>query len=311
MAGNQPTVGFIGLGRMGRGMAANMLRQGVDIIVHDAAAGAMQPLVADGARAAASVADLAQRADVVFTSLPGPVEVEAVALAGGLVDAARPGLAWFDLSTSSRALALRLEAAFRERGAAMLDAPVSGGPAGAASGDLVLWVGGDRAVFDRHLGLLETFARAPRHVGPIGAGTVTKLAHNLLGYTIMEAQAEAFSLAVKAGLDPLDFWEALRLGMVGRQSPLFMLTEQFLPGVYDRPAFLQRLALKDVRLAMALADELGVRMRLSQATRDDMEAAVADGLGEADSRAFLQVQLARAGVSIAVEPERIAEATRA
>lgn len=140
---------------------------------------------------------------------------------------------------------------------------------------------------------------------------MTKLAHNLLGYTIMEAQAEAFSLAVKAGLDPLDFWEALRLGMVGRQSPLFMLTEQFLPGVYDRPAFLQRLALKDVRLAMALADELGVRMRLSQATRDDMEAAVADGRGEADSRAFLQVQLARAGVSIAVEPERIAEATRA
>jgi len=126
MAGNQPTVGFIGLGQMGRGMAANMLRQGVDIIVHDAAAGAMQPLVADGARAAASVADLAQRADVVFTSLPGPVEVEAVALAGGLVDAARPGLAWFDLSTSSRALALRLEAAFRERGAAMLDAPVAG-----------------------------------------------------------------------------------------------------------------------------------------------------------------------------------------
>jgi 3-hydroxyisobutyrate dehydrogenase len=305
------TVGFIGLGRMGRGMAGNLLRQGADLIVHDATPEAMQPPIAAGARAAASPADMARQVDVLFTSLPGPAEIEAVAFAGGLVDAARPGLAWFDLSTSARALVLRLEGALAARGATMLDAPVSGGPAGAASGDLVLWVGGDRAVFDRHLRLLETFARAARHVGPIGAGTVTKLAHNLLGYTIMEAQAEAFSLAVKAGLDPLDFWEALRLGMVGKQSPLLMLTQQFLPGVYDKPAFLQRLALKDVRLALGLAVELGVPMRLSEATRSDMEAVVADGFGEADSRAFLQVQLARAGVAIAVEPERIAEATRA
>lgn len=288
-------------------MAANLLRQGVELVVHDAADEAVRRLTAAGARAAVSPAEVARQADVLFTSLPGPAEIEAVAFAGGLVDAARPGLGWFDLSTSSRALTLRLEAAFRARGAAMLDAPVSGGPAGAASGDLVLWVGGDRPTFDRHLGLLEAFARTARYVGPIGAGTVTKLAHNLLGYTIMEAQAEAFSLAVKAGLDPLDFWEALRLGVVGKQSPLLMLTQQFLPGAYDKPAFLQRLALKDVRLAMAMAEELGVPMRLSQATREDMEAAVADGLGEADSRAFLQLQLARAEVDIAVDPERIAK----
>ena len=91
----------------------------------------------------------------------------------------------------------------------------------------------------------------PHYVGQIGAGTVTKLAHNMLGYAIMEAQAEAFSLAVKAGLDPMDFWQALRLGMVGKQSPLMMLVQQFLPNVYDKPAFALRLALKDVRLASA------------------------------------------------------------
>lgn len=269
-------------------------------------------MAALGARPAASIAEVARVAEVLFTSLPGPAEVEAVALGeGGLVASMRPGLAWFDLSTSSRTLALRLEAAFREMGGAMLDAPVSGGPAGAASGDLVLWVGGEKAVFDRHLAVLRAFASAPLHVGPIGAGTVTKLAHNMLGYTIMEAQAEAFSLAVKAGLDPVDFWEALRFGVVGKQSPLFMLTQQFLPAVYDNPAFALRLALKDARLATKMAGELGVPMRLSEATRDDMERAVADGLGDEDSRAFLKLQLERADVAIAAEPERIAAAVAA
>lgn len=306
------TVGFIGLGRMGRGMAANIVASGADLVVYDAAPEAIAGLVAKGARPAVSAADVARQADVVLTSLPGPAEVEATALGtGGLLGEARPGLAWFDLSTSSRELALKLEGAFREKGAAMLDAPISGGPAGAASRDLVLWVGGDRAVFDQNLPVLETFSRAPSYVGPIGAGTATKLAHNMLGYTIMEAQAEAFSLAVKAGLDPLDFWEALRLGMVGRQSPIFMLTQQFLPGIYDRPAFLQRLALKDVRLVTAMAEELGVPLRLSAAMRADMEEAVAEGMGEDDSRAFLQLQLRRAGVAIAVEPARVTAAVEA
>jgi 3-hydroxyisobutyrate dehydrogenase len=307
------TIGFIGLGRMGRGMAGNLAKAArADLIVYDPVAEATQALAGLGARPVASIAEVAREAEIVFTSLPGPAEVETVALGeGGLLSEMRPGLTWFDLSTSSRVLALRLEAAFREKGGTMLDAPVSGGPAGAASGDLVLWAGGDRQVFDRHLEVLRTFVSTPLHVGPIGAGTVTKLAHNILGYTIMEAMAESFSLAVKAGLDPVEFWEALRFGMVGKQSPLFMLTQQFLPAVYDRPAFALRLALKDVRLATAMAEELGVPMRLSGATRADMEKAVADGLGDEDSRAFLKLQLERAGVAIAAEPARIAAAVAA
>lgn len=139
MAGTERKIGFIGLGRMGRGMAANILRAGAELIVYDPVDEAMQALSRQGARAAGSVAEVAREADVVFTSLPGPAEVEAVAMGeGGLLSAMPPGLALFDLSTSSRALALKLEAAFRERGGAMLDAPVSGGPAGAASGDRAL-----------------------------------------------------------------------------------------------------------------------------------------------------------------------------
>jgi 3-hydroxyisobutyrate dehydrogenase len=242
---------------------------------------------------------------VIFTSLPGPAQVEEVVFgAGGMLAAMPEGAVHFDLTSSARLLALRINDEMAHKGCAMLDAPVSGGPAGAATGDLVLWIGGDKAVFDDHAELLRCFSK-PHHVGPIGAGTVTKLAHNMLGYTIMEAQAEAFSLAVKAGLDPLDFWEALRLGVVGKRSPLMMLTAQFLPNAYDKAAFAQKLALKDVRLALEMADELGVDMRLSKATSEDMEAVVARGEGDGDSRSFLKLQLERAGVEIDVPEDRI------
>lgn len=259
-------VGFIGLGRMGRGMACNLAKGGANPLVFDPVPEAIEAVTGSGCRPAGSVAEVAGASDVVFLSLPGPAQVEEVVLGGdGIVAHMRPGLVLFDLSTSSRALALKLDGALR---------------------------------------LFST----PRHVGPIGAGTVTKLAHNMLGYTIMEAQAEAFSLAVKAGLDPLDFWEALRLGMVGRQSPLMMLVAQFLPADYDNPAFAQRLALKDVRLASEMAEELGVPTRLSALAREDMEAAVERGQGDEDSRSFLKLQLERAGVEIRVPRERIAAA---
>lgn len=304
-------VGFIGLGRMGSGMAANLLAKGTRLVVHDRSAEAVARLVAQGAVAAQSVAALAAQAQVILTSLPGPAEIEAVTLArGGLVEAMVQGTTLFDLSTSSRDLALRLAEACAAKGCRMLDAPVSGGPAGAASGDLVLWVGGDRAAFERYRALLERFS-TPHYVGGIGAGTVTKLAHNTLGYALMSAQAEAFSLAVKAGLDPLDFWQALRLGIVGKQSPLFMLTQQFLPGQFDNAAFAQRLALKDVRLAAEMAEDLGVPMPLSAVMREDMEAVVARGESEGDSRSFLKLQLERAGVAIQVPRERIEAAVKA
>lgn len=296
-------VGFIGLGRMGSGMAANLAKAGIDLTVFDASPAVTAALAAQGATAAGSVAELAVRADVIFTSLPGPTEVEQVVL-HGIAPAMRPGTVLFDLSSSAHTLALRIAENFRAKGCEMLDAPVSGGPAGARSGDLVLWIGGDQATFERHKPLLQTFCK-PHRVGPVGSGTVTKLAHNMLGYTIMAAQAEAFTLAVKAGMDPLDFWEALRLGIVGKQSPLFMLTEQFLPGEFGEAAFAQKLALKDVRLATEMARELDVPLRLARAMGEDMEAVVARGEGDGDSRSFLQLQVERAGVAIKVPRDRV------
>jgi 3-hydroxyisobutyrate dehydrogenase len=305
-------VGFIGLGRMGQGMARNLVKSGVDLVVYDMNADASKALIADGAKAAPSVAELARQATVIFTSLPAPPQVEEVVLGReGILESMGPGLTLFELSTSSVSLARRIYEAFKKRGAFMLDAPVSGGPAGAASGDLALWIGGDKEAFDRHLELLRLVGKMPHYVGPIGSGTVTKLANNLLGCMILLSQAEIFSMAVKAGMDPLDLWQALRLGVVGKQPVLNMLINQFLPGKYEPPAFAMKLIHKDVMLATTLAKELGVPMRLANLTLEEMTEALTRGFGDQDSRSFLKLQLERAGVKIAVDPDRLQKAVNA
>lgn len=302
------TIGFIGLGNMGRGMALNLQRSGVDLVVFDTASEATTAMAERGAAVASGVGQLTRDSDVIFTSLPGPQQIEDVVLGpDGILENARPGLALFDLSTSSVSLVRRLHAAFGGKGASMLDAPISGGPAGAASADLVIWVGGERAAFDEHLPLLQIIAHAPHYAGPIGTGTITKLAHNMTGYMIMLSLAETFSMAVKAGADPLELWEAMRLGMVGKRSPLDMLVNQFLPGKYEPPSFALKWAHKDVSLATALGKELGVPMRLANLTLEEMTEGLARGLGEQDSRAYLKLQLERAGVEIAVEEEQLKE----
>ncbi|WP_255732815.1 NAD(P)-dependent oxidoreductase [Sinomonas terrae] len=305
-------VGYIGLGHMGRGMAMNLVRAGNDVVVFDLSAEAMAPVVAAGATAASSVADLTKSVDVVFTSLPGPPQVEAVVLGkDGILANIEAGKVLFELSTSSRELALRIHDAFAEKGATMLDAPVSGGPAGAESGDMAFWVGGDVDVYERHLPLLKAMGDKPRHCGPIGSGTTVKLVNNVIGQMFLTVMAEAFSVGVKAGVDPLELWDALRLGVIGKGSALNMLTNQFLPGRFDPPAFALDLAFKDVTLATQLGRELGVPMRMANLTHAEMTEAVARGLGAKDCRIYLQLQLERAGVTIAVDPEELAQRQKA
>jgi 3-hydroxyisobutyrate dehydrogenase len=301
-------VGFIGLGTMGGHMAANLQAAGHALIVHDVRPDAGAPLLAAGATWADSPRAVGAAADVVFTSLPGPPEVEAVARE--LLESLRPGSAYFDLSTSSPTLARRLHAEFAARGVALLDAPVSGGPAGAKSRKLAIWVGGDPAVFEQHRAVLDAIGDQVIYVGAIGAGCVTKLVHNCAGYTIQAALAEVFSLGVKAGVEPLALWQSVRQGAVGRSGTFDRLLNQFLAGTFDPPTFALRLAHKDMTLATELARELHVPMRAAGLALDELTEAMNRGWSARDSRVAMLLQEERAGVEIKVDPERMQAAAK-
>lgn len=299
-------VGFIGLGLMGASLAANLQKAGHSLTVHDARRAAADAHVKAGAAWAASPAAVAQASEVVFTSLPGPAEVEAVALgANGLLGGMKRGHAYFDLSTNARATVRKVHAAFAAEGVHMFDAPVSGGPRGARTGKLAIWVGGEREVFQHYKPVLDAMGDKVRYIGAIGQATVAKLVHNCSGYAINAALAEVFTMGVKAGVDPLTLFEAVRQGAIGRRNTYDGLIDQFLPGTYDPPAFALRLAHKDVSLAVALGKEVSVPMRLANLTLEEMTEAMNRGWGERDSRVSMLLQEERAGVKIAVDAERL------
>ena len=305
-------VGFIGLGTMGASMATNLQRAGHALVVHDLREEAASPHLAAGAEWADTPRLVAASVEVVLTSLPGPPEVEQVALGDdGLLAGMRPGTAFIDLSTNSPSLLRALHARFGQRQIDVLDAPVSGGPAGARSGKLAVWVGGDEAVFRRYKPLLDAVGDQVMYVGPIGAGLVTKLVHNCAGYAIQAVLAEVFTLGAKAGVEPLALWQAVRQGALGRRRTFDRLTEQFLPGTFEPPAFALRLAHKDMLLATDLARELLVPMRLSDLALEDLTEALNRGWGGRDSRAAMLLQEERAGARIQVEPERLRAAVEA
>ena len=176
-------IGFVGLGLMGRGMAANLQKAGYALVVNDLTRQAASQHLANGAAWAETPRALAEQCDIVFTSLPTPADVEAVGFGeNGLAAGFRTGAAWFDLSTNAVDVVRRLHAKLAGQGVDFLDAPVSGGPAGAASGKLAIWVGGDKAVFERTMSRCWTrWADQARYIGPIGAGTIAKLTHNCAG----------------------------------------------------------------------------------------------------------------------------------
>jgi len=301
-------LGFIGLGTMGRHMASNLMAAGHALVVHDVRRESAASHEQAGARWAETPREVAAASEVVFTSLPGPPEVEAVALGEqGLLAGLASGTAYFDLTTNAPGLMRRLQEVFAARGVHVLDAPVSGGPKGAQTRRLALWVGGDEAVFTRHKPLLDAIGDQAYYVGPIGAGSVAKLVHNCAGYVIQTALAEVFTLGAKAGVDPLALWKAVRQGAAGRRRTFDGLADQFLPGRFDPAAFALRLAHKDVTLATALGREHRVPMRLANLALEEMTEALNRGWGERDSRVAMLLQEERAGVEIRVTEDAIRE----
>lgn len=287
-------------------MAGHLLDAGHEMTVFDLRSEVVEDFAAKGAVPAGSPADVAAATELVFTSLPGPQDVEQVVFGpSGLAGGWREGSTYVDLSTNSPTVVRRIHARLLEQGVEMLDAPVSGGPSGAESRKLAIWAGGAEATFARMRPVLEGFADEPIYVGPIGAGSVAKLVHNCAGYVIQAGLAEVFTLGVKAGVDPLGLWQAVRKGALGRRRTFDSLADHFLPGDFDPAAFALRLAHKDVSLATALGREVGVPMRLGNLALEEMTEALNRGWGALDSRVAMVLQEERAGVNIAVPLEAL------
>jgi 3-hydroxyisobutyrate dehydrogenase len=299
-------VGFIGIGTMGGHMALNVRAKGYDVTVHDMREAAAGPHLKAGCKWANSAREIAETSDVVFTSLPGPKEVQLVG--EELLAGMRKGTAWFDLSTNSPTVVRRISERFAAKGIAMLDAPVSGGPSGAKSGKLALWVSGDKAAFDKHKAVLDAIGDQAIHIGPVGSGTIAKLVHNCAGYAILAVQAEVFTMGVKAGIEPLALWSAVRQGAFGRRRSFDRLAEQFLVAKFDPPAFALELAHKDVTLATEVGREFHVPMKLCNTVLGEMtEALNREGWAKRDSRIFMTLQEERSGVDIKVPEAKVQE----
>ena len=304
-------VGFIGLGLMGSGISANLKKAGHQMVVHDARREAAEKICAAGAEWAGSPKEVAAATEVVFTSLPGPPQFEAVVKGeNGLLAGMQRGQPLFDFSTNSPTVVRAIAPLFAERGAVLLDSPVSGGPGGAASGKMAIWVGGDEEVFKRYRHVLDAAGDQVAYIGPIGAASVAKLVHNLSGYMIQTALAEAFTMGVKAGVDPLTLWKAVRNGVTGRRRTFDGLADNFLLDVYDPPRFALKLAHKDVSLATQVGKEMGVPMRLANLMLEEMTEALARGWAGRDSRSSMILQKERAGVEMKVDKDDIAAVLR-
>lgn len=287
-------VGFIGLGNMGRPIAGHLQRAGHQLAVFDVVPAAGAALVEAGATAAPDIATLAATSDVVFLSLPGPAEVDQV-VSAVLADLAM-GSVVVDLSTNSvegaRAMADRGAAV----GVAFVDAPVSGGRAGAEAGTLAVIVGGDGEAVERVRPLLETFSANVFHVGPSGAGALAKLVNNQIFLCASVLIQEGFVLGAKAGMDATALLEILKASSAGT---VVGAANVFLTRNFDNVSFKLSIAEKDVAVALASARALGVAMPTTEAAHAVYRAAIDGGLGDKVFTATLRTLEERSGVEVA------------
>jgi 3-hydroxyisobutyrate dehydrogenase len=293
-------IGFIGLGNMGGSMALNMMKAGHQLTVHDIRRQVAEPHLSGGAKWADSAAAAAKDAEVVFTSLPGPRDVEAVVLGeAGLLCAMAPGSLYVDLSTNSPTVVRQLHATLKAKGIRMLDAPVSGGVVGARKATLAVMVGGSEADYNQIKPVLDAIGDKVTYIGEIGAGAVAKLVHNMIAICTTQLLAEAFTMGVKAGVSPAALLRAVQGGAYGQGLVLnAALPRMIFRGNFDYVTFALKLARKDLGLATELARELNVPMPLATHAEQDLLEALNKGWGEKDAAAAFMVQEERAGVKV-------------
>jgi 2-hydroxy-3-oxopropionate reductase len=290
-------IGFIGLGVMGKPMARNLLARGFPLVVHSRSRGPVDELVAAGAEAAESPADVARRARVILTMVPDSPDVVSV-LEGpkGVFGALEPGALLIDHSTIAPAVARRLADRAASMGSAMLDAPVSGGEVGAINASLSIMVGGDAAAFERARPILEAMGNPERiiHIGPSGAGQLCKVCNQMVIGGTLVSVCEAFALARKAGVDPARVRAAL-LGGFASSRVLEAHGERILQSNY-KPGFRTKLFAKDLRIAADTLTEHATPAPVAAAVQQLVAALMAAGKEEIDYSALATVVFDLAGI---------------
>ena len=303
-------VGFVGLGRMGRAMAANLARASVPLTVHNRTAEVAEAFAREhDAPVAADPAGLAAGADIVITMLADDVALHDV-MAGprGVLEGLRPGSLVIDMGTVGRSAILELDVEVRDRGARLVDAPVSGVPKVAAEGRLTIMAGGAADDLERARPVLSTFAERIIHVGPVGAGAAMKLAINTAIHGLNQALSEALVLAERSGIERSTAYEVFVAGAI---SGPFVVNRR---AVFERPGegpqpFSIQLAAKDVRLALDLAHAVGAPLEQAELNLDVLRRAGAAGFDDLDESAVAEYLRGRAGA--AAEAGEAAEAGQA
>jgi 2-hydroxymethylglutarate dehydrogenase len=290
-------IGFIGIGQMGKLMAGRILDAGNQLVVHDIYKEAAAPLLAKGAEWSASPADVARACRIVISSLPMPKDVDQVVYGkNGLKEGWRSGDIYIDMSTNSPTTIRRIAADAKKLGVTVLDAPVSGGTKGAANGTLSIIVGGDKGALEKTRPILLAMGKNIFPVGEVGCGDIVKLVNNLIGLICNSASAEGFALAVKAGVDPAMMLEILKVSTgnnwAAQQYPNSTFKGNFEPG------FKINLALKDLKLALALGKENDVPLPVGAAACQDLQDAVTAGLGDKGVDAVIIPREKASGVEV-------------
>ncbi|MEJ2177635.1 MAG: NAD(P)-dependent oxidoreductase [Gammaproteobacteria bacterium] len=266
-------IGFIGLGVMGNPMAQNIARRGQhQLCVFDIAPEKASNVVELGAVQVDSVKQASAGADLVITSLPGPKQIEQVAFKDGLISSLSVGAAWVDLSTNNLPVCHKIVEAAKSEDFDFLDAPVSGGDEGARAGNLTVLVGGEQKVFDRYLPVLEIIGENISHLGPNGAGYSAKIAQVVLCYLHSLALSEAMMLGVKGGVGKQEMLSIIQ-NSTGKSYVADRYGPPILNGDYD-PSFTVGLAHKDMKLAMDMADDLGIVLPMCDLTTNTYKRAV-------------------------------------
>jgi 2-hydroxy-3-oxopropionate reductase len=280
------TIGFIGLGIMGKPMAHNLLKADYPLIIFDRHHDTTAELVAAGARSSKSMKEIAAQSDVLITMLPDSPQVEEV-LTGpdGILESARKGLIVIDMSTISPVVTQKIADRLNERSVALLDAPVSGGDKGAIAGTLSIMVGGDKEVFSRCLPILQTLGKTIVHVGKSGSGQVVKACNQIVVALTIEAVSEALVLGAKSGVDPAKILQVLGGGLAANKVMEMrgegMLNHNFAPG------FRIRLHHKDLGIALAAGRAFGVSLPVTALVDQMLGSLEVDGRGDLDHSALL------------------------